>query len=267
MPSDPPITPNPFVRIFVMGLPLGILIMAALSFVLYFQKRNAALEPKSSKFADMMRRDINAEDLQRYAKILSKDIGERTPAQKDNLETAASFIESTMGFDNMGYQVQRHEFAEQGVASTDLVVDLVGEDKPREIVLVIASYSGDKDDSASSMAALMSLAHHFTGTKHSRTLRFVAQGKPVAPQPRFPNFISINTQNVKENEAAHHGVILLNGPQGQQEASSFGPAMARESLKLTLWNVDVVANPEKSVSYLREIAAKITTLLDQSASY
>jgi hypothetical protein len=43
--------------------------------------------------------------------------------------------------------------------------------------------------------------------------------------------------------------------------------MARESLKLTLWNVDVVANPEKSVSYLREIAAKITTLLDQSASY
>ena len=258
--EEPAIKPNFLVRLFVMGLPLGILIMAALSFAVYFNKRNAALEPKASKYADLMRRDINAEDLQRYAKILSKDIGERSAAQKENLETAASFVESTMGFDNMGYQVQRHEFEEDGHAVTDLTVDLVGKSDPSSIVLVIASYAGDKDDTGAAAAALMNLAHSFTGTSHNRTLRIVAQGSLINRPPRFPKFVSIHTGNVKDHEKAHHGVILFSGPDEHSEPSTLGPESDPRSLKLTLWDVNL-ADPEKAVSKVKDIAAAITSLL------
>ncbi len=92
----PPGTPAPnrWVRWFVMGLPFGLIVMGALSFIFYFQKRNAARESHPSKFASMMRRDINLEDYRRYVKILDKDIGPRTFEHPGNVEAAQSFIQS-----------------------------------------------------------------------------------------------------------------------------------------------------------------------------
>jgi hypothetical protein len=253
---------NSVVRFLLTAFPLGLVIMGALSFVIFFSKRNALLEPKASKYADMMQRDINAADLQRYAKILSTDIGERTPAQKDNLDTAASFMESTMGFDNMGYRVKRSEYLEEGNTITDLTADLVGKANPESVVLVIASYAGGKDDSASAPAALMSLAHQFTGTSHKRTLRFVAQGSLINRPPRFPKFVDIHPENVKSFEKTYHGVILYSGPSAASELSTLGPANDPASMKLTLWDIDVTGDPEKAVAHLRDIAKEISKLLD-----
>ena len=75
MPEQAPAVDSPavgrLIRFLVCGLPLGLFIMGALSFVIYFQKRNAAKElpTKPSQLSAMMRRDINADDLARYRRI------------------------------------------------------------------------------------------------------------------------------------------------------------------------------------------------------
>lgn len=255
-----PAKPNFLVRLFVAGLPLGILIMAALSFVVFFHKRNARDGSESSKYAGMMQRDINAEELTRRAKILSQDIGERSPAQQENLEAAASFVESTMGFDNMGYRVQRHEIMEDGRVVVDISADLTGTSDPESIVLVAASYAGAKDDSAAAVSALMSIAHQLTGTRHRRTLRFVAQGTPVNRAPRFPKFVSLHSEHIKEGEHVHHGVILFDGKDERSEESTLGPSSDPKSMKLTLWDVDLT-DAEKGAAHVRDIAASILRLL------
>jgi hypothetical protein len=119
----------------------------------------------------MLRKDLDAGDFTRYARILTQDIGERTLANPDHLDAAASFIESTMGFDNMGYAVQRQGFEAQGKPLVNLVADLPGKSKPDEIVLVFASY--DQADAAG-VSALMCVAHALAGTTHARTIKFAA---------------------------------------------------------------------------------------------
>lgn len=162
---------NPLVRWFIVGLPLGLLIMGALSFILYFQKKNEVDHPASSRYAEMLRKDLNMEDFQRYLNIFTQTIGPRTTDKPGNIEAAESFIKSTLGYDNMGYQVQRREFEMDGKTYAHFVVELTGKKSPNHVVLVTARYDGEKSED---IAALLMLAHAFTGTAHRNTIRFVA---------------------------------------------------------------------------------------------
>lgn len=172
MDNQPP-TPavNPLVRWFIVGLPLGLIIMGALSFIFYFQKKKAREHPPSSRYAEMLRKDVNLEDYRRHFSVFTQTIGPRASDKHENVEAAESYIKSTLGFDNMGYQVLRREFEMNGKSYSHIIVELTGKKSPDHVVLVSARYDGEKSED---IAALLILAHAFTGTAHGNTIRFVA---------------------------------------------------------------------------------------------
>ena len=169
--------PSRVVRWCLVGLPLGLIITGVLSFVIYFHDKNNKIVPVVSQYAAMFRREFDANDFSRYQRIFNEEIGERSLDHPENLEAASAFIESTMGYDNMGYRVMRQEFVVDGKPLINLVAELPGKEIPNEVVIVLANYlstvSNPAGDSAA-VAAMFSLAHAMTGTEQGRTIRFVA---------------------------------------------------------------------------------------------
>ena len=192
-PKQPKSKVNPLVRWFVVGLPLGLAIMGALSFLFYFHKRNLEnAPPKPSKFAGMLRKDLSLDDYRRYMSAFRERIGPRTAEKPDNFAIAASYLDSTMGFDNMGYQVVRREFDLNGVKREHIDAELPGHAEPKHLVLVTARYDGTRDED---LAALLCLASAFTGTEHRATVRFVAlfgdaKDDDAAARARYDAFVS-----------------------------------------------------------------------------
>ena len=137
--ESPPQKAGCTVRAFLIVLPVGLAFMVPISLWIYYQKKYKPA-PATSQYAALLRRDLNAEDFARYTRILSQDIGERSLAKPDNLDAAASFIESTMGYDNMGYAVRRQAFEANGKPLVNLLAELPGKSKSKEIVLVLANY-------------------------------------------------------------------------------------------------------------------------------
>jgi len=165
------VRPNRLVWWFVAGLPLGLVVMGALSFIFYFQKRNQRMTPQPSRLAAMLRKDLSMEDFARYERILSQDLGERSLNKPENLDAAASFIESTLGLNNMGYAAVRRGFTLQGRELVNIEAELRGSQRPRDLVLVAARYDGSD---VRGLAAMLCLANALTATTHSSTVRFVA---------------------------------------------------------------------------------------------
>ena len=97
---------------------------------------------------------MNLDEYRRYIRIFTQDIGPRTLDKPQNIEAAQSFIESTLGYDNMGYRVVRHEFERGGRKFAHLEVEVTGKSSPDKTVLVTARYDGDRSEDIS---ALMSL--------------------------------------------------------------------------------------------------------------
>lgn len=162
--------PSMVVRAFLIVLPVGLAFMVPVSLWVYYQKKYAP-PPAASQYAAMLRRELNNDDFARYVRIVTQDIGERSLAKPENLEAAAAFIESTLGYDNMGFAVHRQVFEVEGRPLVNLIAELPGSTKPSEEVLVLAAYDGED---ASGLAAMMCVAHALTGTAHARTIRFAA---------------------------------------------------------------------------------------------
>ena len=171
------ITPSGrIVRWFVGGLPLGLVLMGALSFVFYFNKRNKP-DVQPVEFAAMLQKNLNVEDFQRYVRVLQKDLGERTLRQPDNLEAAAAFMESTMGADNMGYATLRQEYDEAGKPLENVIAQLAGKSLPGDAIVVLTSHDSSErntPDEAAGSALMLCEAHQLTGNPQNRTIVFLS---------------------------------------------------------------------------------------------
>lgn len=201
-PSTPPAQKaGCMVRTFIIILPLGLSFMVPMSLWIYYKKKHQPA-PATSQYAAMLRKDLDTEDFTRYARILSQDIGERSLAKPDNLDAAASFIESTMGYDNMGYAVERQAFETRGKAVVNLVAELPGKSKPDEVVLVFAGY--DQADAAG-VSALMCVAHALAGSTHARTIRFAAVMEEAGG-------FGITTKSAAEGASRLRNIIRIGPP-------------------------------------------------------
>ena len=164
------------IRIFIIGLPVGLIIGGVLAMIIYFREQADA----SGKGGSYTRRDITRKDLQENVEKLAVSIGPRHLGDPDRLNAAVKYIEGTLGPANLGYHVERHTYKVGGVDCHNIVLDMPGKgsDRVQEIVLVGAHYDSvpatpGADDNASGVAAVMSLAQAFANTKHERSLRFV----------------------------------------------------------------------------------------------
>ncbi len=169
-----------FIRAALVIFPVGTVVFGILSFGIWWWKRER-VEERGYKYALALRRDLSEAGLRRHADILAEAL-RRTDAAR--FQAVAAYLESSMGPENMGYQVRRDRsrVGEAEVANID--VELTGKPRPREVVLLLVPYgeAGQAEAESRSLAMLMGLAHALTGETRSRTLRFAAVPLGVDPQ-------------------------------------------------------------------------------------
>ncbi len=169
-----------FIRAALVIFPVGTVVFGILSFGIWWWKRER-VEERGYKYALALRRDLSEAGLRRHADILAEALG-RTDAAR--FQAVAAYLESSMGAENMGYQVRRDRsrIGEAEVANID--VELTGKPRPREVVLLLVPYgeAGQAEAESRSLAMLMSLAHALTGETRSLTLRFAAVPLGADPQ-------------------------------------------------------------------------------------
>ena len=184
--------PGKVIRFCLVGLPTGLVLITAASFVYteWFKPKQAERpDAREQQFTSMMRKPISREDLQRYVGVLAGDIGERHTGKIENLTAAAYFIESSLGASNMGYRVQRQKYTAGGQEVWNLEVTVPGTGRDDEVLVIGAHYdtvpgSPGADDNASGVAALLCLANAFIGKENPVTLKFVAFVNEESPWSR-----------------------------------------------------------------------------------
>lgn len=244
-------TSGRLVRFFVAGLPWGLVLMGALSFVFYFNKKNKP-DVSPTEFAAVLRKDLNATDQERYQRILGREIGARTLGDVDNLLAAAAFMESTLGPSNMGYSVLRQDFNAGKTPLQNVIVPLLGRKLPGEAVLVVAPYDTKSEalvDESAAPAAMLGLAHSLAGDVQGRTIVFLATVN-VGAERDDANGLWQAAQDATIKDLKLSRIIALL------------PDEKREALRLPVaWRevpVDVkVVNSRTSLDSLREAAAAI----------
>jgi hypothetical protein len=231
-------TSGRIVRLFVGGLPLGLVIMGALSFVFYFNKKNRPEAPPS-EFAAIMRRELNSTDFNRYVEILSKTIGERSLRQPENLQAAAAFMESSMGPDNMGHGVIRQEFTAEGKTLANLLVILTGSKEPDEAVVVLAAHDSSeanlREDSAGA-AAMLSLAHSMAGDPQACTVVFLSVANVQATRDDANGCWQASQHAALRDLKIREIIALAPGPEGGR---TFALPAAWRALPLSTRQIDL----------------------------
>jgi Zn-dependent M28 family amino/carboxypeptidase len=129
----------------------------------------AILPPAPRELVETLRRDVDA----------LCAIGERNVFVPGNLAAAADLIDRELVA--AGYRVERQGyFADAvGVNTENLIVEIPGSVRRKEIVVIGAHYdsvdgSPGADDNATGVAALLALARRFAHEKPERTVRFIA---------------------------------------------------------------------------------------------
>lgn len=184
MSDDPKMDSGKIVRFCLVALPVGIILLGVGSLA-YTQLTggpstdDVEAAEKQAKAAGIMRREIDRVALEKYVEIIAGDIGERNVGAYENLKTAAYWIESTLGPNNMGFRVRKQRFEAAGKEVWNVIAELPGTSRRDEVVVIGAHYDTVADcpganDNGTGVAALLSLANTFSGTENARTLRFVA---------------------------------------------------------------------------------------------
>lgn len=169
--SDTPVstTQGRVIRAALIIFPFGTVILGIASFGIWWTKK-VKVEERGYKYALALRRDLTEAGLQRHVDIL-KDVMAQPDSQK--IPAVAAYLESSMGAENMGYQVRRVRFQKESLELANVDVELTGKTRFREVVLLLVPYGDPARLNAEvhSIALLMSLAHAITGEAGSQTLR------------------------------------------------------------------------------------------------
>ena len=115
--------------------------------------------------------------LKAHVSHLADTIGERNLERHEQLEQAASFVESE--FKKYNYQPSRQTFQVKGLDCHNIEAEIKGSISPKEIIIIGAHYDSARgtpgaNDNGSGTAAMLTLAERLKDFKPERTLRFVA---------------------------------------------------------------------------------------------
>ena len=109
--------------------------------------------------------------------LLAGEIGERNIWLPKKLAAAAAYIEKT--WQEQNFMVQRQEYDARGVKSANLIIEIPGNSRAGEIVIVGAHYdsvlgSPGANDNGTGVASLLEISRLLSGTNNARTIRLVA---------------------------------------------------------------------------------------------
>jgi len=158
-----------FIRAALIIFPAGTIILGIASFGIWWTKK-VKVEERGYKYALALRRDLSEAGLQHHIDIL-RDVIRQPDSQK--IPAVAAYLESSMGAENMGYDVRRDVFQKGDIELANVDVELTGKTRFREVILLLVPYGDPARPEAElhSIAMLMSLAHAITGEAGSQTLR------------------------------------------------------------------------------------------------
>ncbi len=207
------------IRFLIVALPAGLLFLGGYS--LYRSHSPSAgneIDPNEAVRLDaaaLHRRPVSQTDLLHSLTILSENIGERDSSKPEKLESAAVWIESTLGPANMGYTVTRQEYQASGQPVRNLVATLPGKTRREEIIVIGADYdsalgSPGANGNGAGVAALISIAKAFAGERQDRTVRFVAFAGGARSGPERSEsgvFVYLNSSRALQEKVV--SVILL----------------------------------------------------------
>lgn len=155
----------------LVGLPVGLMIGLVIALWIYFEKKEREAV-RTHSHARALQREPNTADLDRHLSILREA---DSAAPDARLETLRSYLESTLGPSNMGYQVTEDRHTAGGGERANLTTELPGTKAPREIVLVLAEYGAPPSAAGlEQIAAFLALAQAVTGSPRIKTIRFLA---------------------------------------------------------------------------------------------
>lgn len=170
-------------KFLVGGLPFGLVILGALSFVIYFKKREKAAAEEII-LASTLQRPLSADDFAEYQRILVEFFGPRPAENEEAIRKVANYLESTLGPRNMGFDARQVTPAATPAGTVYVVAELPGDGPTGAVVDVVARIdsppdlaSGDRAGLAAAslpLSGLLCLANRFSGTPQPASLRFVA---------------------------------------------------------------------------------------------
>lgn len=166
-------TSGRIVRAALIIFPFGTVVLGVASFGFWWWKREK-VEERSYAYSVALRRQMTPQAMERYASILNEVLNQ---PEFERQAAVASFLESSMSPENMGYNPKRDRFISgQGIEQSNVEVELTGRQRPRELRLILVPYGAKARQSAEVLAlsGLMALAHEMTGERSDSTLRFVA---------------------------------------------------------------------------------------------
>lgn len=160
------------VRAALIIFPFGTIILGIASFGFWWVKR-VQVEERSYSYATALRREMTPPALERYVSIF-RDVLQLPEAER--LPSTASFVESSMSSDNMGYEPRRDRFFSGSQEVSNVDAEMAGTQRLREVRLILVVYGDQGRVQAESQAlgGLMSLAHAMAGSRAEDTLRFAA---------------------------------------------------------------------------------------------
>ena len=161
------------VRFGLMALPVGTVLLGIASFGIWWMKKEH-VENRAYAYASALRREMTREGVERFALVAKEVLA--MPAT-EAIPSMAAFLTSSMGAENMGYDVRRNDFCREPVEASVVDVELTGKLRPREVAMAVVFYGGglEKAEAESrALATLMAMAHSVTGENRMRTVRFAA---------------------------------------------------------------------------------------------
>ena len=172
-PTETPTRSGRFIRAALVIFPLGTILLGIASFGIWNWKKDQ-VEDRNLRHAMALRQEPTAAAWERHLEVL-QTVSQSGPG--DRLASTASYLESSLGAEGMGYAPLRFVTKLEGTLSVDgVLVELTGNRRPREIVLVLLPYGGETAEAMAAenraLASALSLTHWLTGEPVVRTLRF-----------------------------------------------------------------------------------------------
>ena len=205
---------------------------------------------------------------------LAGEIGERNFEHYPKLLEAAAFIEQS--FEAVGYRPVRQEYEAQGQRFANIEVELLGQDRPQEVLIVGAHYDTERgspgaNDNASGVAALMALAREFANKPLARTLRLVAFTNEERPFLRTEKMGSrVYVRRCRERHEMIVGMLSLESIGGSEmglQAMSYPSLVSSTRAKGTSLPWSPIPPPEGFSKKLRSHSGNMHELAVRPLSF
>lgn len=256
-------TAGRIVRAGLIILPFGTILLGFASFGIWSWKKNR-VEDRNYRYASAMRQEPTQASWGRYKQVLD-EVSRGSAA--DRLASVASYLESSVGAENMGYTPLRQIVALDGeFPVAGILAELTGKKRPREVVLILQPYGANGPELISrenaQLASWLTLAHWITGEPTLRTVRFVAL--PLASLDDAQQSQALTQLGIEMRKRDERVTHLLVGPEdGKRLASKVEQAFQMAARGTVTVPFELPATADETMKGFSELKSTVFQLAEQ----